>query len=283
VIAACENSSRDDNRVPSGDGQVLAGAGDISVCTNTNDEATAKLLDSISGAVFTLGDNVYESGTDAEFRECYDPTWGRHKERTYPSPGDHEYFTPGASGYFDYFGEAAADPDEGYYSYGLGGWHVVVLNSRCGQVGGCGDGSPMLRWLKEDLAANPRTCTAAYWHIPLFSSGYHGNDAEMKPIWDALYAADADVVLNGHDHSYERFAPQDPDGEADPERGIRQFVVGTGGVALRPFEDIQPNSQVRNAETHGILKLTLRSGGYDWEFVPVEGKTFTDSGSGGCH
>lgn len=209
-------------------------------------------------------------------------TWGRHKARTYPSLGDHEYETENASGYFDYFGEAAGDRDEGYYSYDLGAWHVV-LNGRCGRVGGCEDGSPMLRWLEEDLAADPATCTVAYWHRPLFSSGKHGNDDEMRPIWDALYAADADVVLNGHDHSYERFAPQDPGGGADPERGIREFVVGTGGVALRPFGETRPNSGVRNADAHGVLKLTLEAGGYGWGFVPVAGDTFTDSGTGSCH
>jgi len=268
--------------------KILLGAGDIADCSrsegvgSTGGEDTARLLDRIAGTVFTTGDNVYESGTDAEFNECYEPSWGRHKARTYPSLGNHEYYTPNASGYFDYFGETAGDPSEGYYSYDLGEWHVVVLNSMCENVGGCGDDSPMLRWLKEDLSANPKTCTLAYWHYPLFSSGYHGNIASMKPTWDALYAANADVVVNGHDHSYERFAPQDPNGEADSERGIREFVVGTGGASLRPFETIKANSEVRNADTHGILKLRLHPTGYDWEFIPVAGETFRDSGSGSC-
>jgi Calcineurin-like phosphoesterase len=263
--------------------EILVGAGDIAGCSSEGDEATAALLDGIDGTVFTVGDNVYESGTDAEFEECYQPSWGRHKARTYPSPGNHEYYTANASGYFHYFGAAAGEPGEGYYSYDLGEWHVVALNGMCENVGGCEADSPMVRWLEEDLSANPKTCTLAYWHHPLFSSGYNGNQPKMKPTWDTLYAANVDVVVNGHDHSYERFAPQDPNGVADSERGIREFVVGTGGINLRPFETIEPNSEVRNADAYGVLKLTLRSTSYDWEFVPVAGETFTDSDSGECH
>jgi 3',5'-cyclic AMP phosphodiesterase CpdA len=263
--------------------EILVGAGDIAGCSSEGDEATAALLDGIDGTVFTVGDNVYESGTDAEFEECYQPSWGRHKARTYPSPGNHEYRTANASGYFDYFGAAAGEPGKGYYSYDLGEWHVVALNGVCEAVGGCEADSPMVRWLEEDLSANPKTCTLAYWHHPLFSSGYNGNQPKMKPTWDTLYAANVDVVVNGHDHSYERFAPQDPNGVADSERGIREFVVGTGGINLRPFETIEPNSEVRNADAYGVLKLTLRSTSYDWEFVPVAGETFTDSDSGECH
>jgi 3',5'-cyclic AMP phosphodiesterase CpdA len=263
--------------------EILVGAGDIAGCSSEGDEATAALLDGIDGTVFTVGDNVYESGTDAEFEECYQPSWGRHKARTYPSPGNHEYYTANASGYFHYFGAAAGEPGEGYYSYDLGEWHVVALNGMCENVGRCEADSPMVRWLEEDLSANPKTCTLAYWHHPLFSSGYNGNQPKMKPTWDTLYAANVDVVVNGHDHSYERFAPQDPNGVADSERGIREFVVGTGGINLRPFETIEPNSEVRNADAYGVLKLTLRSTSYDWEFVPVAGETFTDSDSGECH
>ena len=263
--------------------KILVGAGDIAGCSSEGDEATAALLDGIDGTVFTVGDNVYESGTDAEFEECYQPSWGRHKARTYPSPGNHEYYTANASGYFHYFAAAAGEPGEGYYSYDLGEWHVVALNGMCENVGGCEADSPMVRWLEEDLSANPKTCTLAYWHHPLFSSGYHGNQPKMKPTWDTLYAANVDVVVNGHDHSYERFAPQDPNGVADSERGIREFVVGTGGINLRPFETIEPNSEVRNADAYGLLKLTLRSTSYDWEFVPVVGETFTDSDGGECH
>jgi hypothetical protein len=198
--------------------------------------------------------------------------------------GNHEYYTQEASGYFDYFGSAAGDPKKGYYSYDLGGWHVVVLNSQCWHTDNCRPHSPMLDWLEQDLAASPKPCTLAYWHDPLFSSGYHGNNPSMKPSWEALYAANAEVVLNGHDHDYERFAPQSPSGAADDARGIRQFVVGTGGRELRPFRTaIEANSEVRNANTFGILKLTLHPNSYEWKFVPVAGKTFTDSGTSDCH
>jgi hypothetical protein len=263
---------------------VLVGAGDISTCSNDNDEATARLLDGISGTIFALGDNAYEDGTDAEFADCYDPTWGRHKARTRPAPGNHEYNTVEASGYFNYFGAAAADASKGYYSYDLGEWHIVALNSMCDKVGGCGANSPMVTWLKNDLAANASTkCTLAYFHHPLFSSGEHDNQAKVKPVWNALYAANAEVVVNGHDHDYERFAPQNPDGVADPNQGIREFVVGTGGIELRRFAAVKPNSEVRNASAYGVLKLTLHPDSYDWEFVPAGGKTFTDSGSSQCH
>jgi Calcineurin-like phosphoesterase len=263
---------------------VLVGAGDIADCASSGDEATAKLLDDVSGTVYTLGDNAYESGAPSEFSECYDPTWGRFKERTRPSLGNHDYLTHEASGYFDYFGSAAGDPKKGYYSYDLGGWHVVVLNSQCWQVVRCGPYSPMIDWLEQDLASSPMPCTLAYWHNPLFSSGYHGNYPGMKPAWEALYEADAEVVLNGHDHDYERFPPQSPSGAADDARGIRQFVVGTGGRELRPFRTtIAANSEVRNAHTFGVLKLTLHPNSYEWKFVPVAGKTFTDSGASDCH
>jgi acid phosphatase type 7 len=266
-----------------GTSAVLVGAGDIASCSSTRDEATAKLLDGISGTVFTAGDNAYESGTASEFKNCYGPTWGRHKARTKPSVGNHEYNTPGASGYFGYFGAAAGNPKKGYYSYNRGAWHVVALNSMCENVGGCDATSPMVRWLKQDLAANPKACTIAYFHHPLFSSGEHGNQTKMRPTWNALYAAGADVVINGHDHDYERFAPQSPSRAADSARGIREFVVGTGGKELRPFGTIRPHSQSRNADTFGVLKLTLHPDSYRWKFVPVAGQTFTDSGTTSCH
>jgi hypothetical protein len=262
----------------------LVGAGDIARCSSTGDEATAKLLDGISGTVYTTGDNAYESGTATEFSNCYDPTWGRHKARTKPSVGNHEYGTLGASGYFNYFGAAAGDPSKGYYSYNLGEWHVISLNSMCDNVGGCGATSPMVSWLKQDLAANSdKACTLAYFHHPLFNSGTHGNATEMRPTWDALYAANAEVVLNGHDHHYERFAPQSPSGALDTSRGIREFVVGTGGASHYGIVNIQPNSQVRNTDTFGVLKLTLHPTSYGWNFVPEAGKTFTDSGTTSCH
>jgi hypothetical protein len=263
---------------------VLVGAGDIASCSSSGDEATAKLLSHIPGTVFTTGDNAYEDGTASEFADCYGPSWGRFKDRTRPSVGNHEYQTPNASGYFGYFGAAAGDPDKGYYSYDRGEWHIISLNSMCGEVGGCGANSPMVTWLKEDLASNPTSCTLAYFHHPLFSSGSeHGNDPRMRPSWDALYEAGAEVVLNGHDHDYERFGPQTPAGEADPKRGIREFVVGTGGNSLYAFLPPKPNSQVRNVDAYGVLKLTLHPDSYEWKFVPVAGKTFTDSGSDSCH
>ena len=272
---------------------VFVGAGDIASCDRTGDEATAKLLDDIvatapsTTTVFTTGDNAYESGTASEFASCYDPNWGRHKASTYPTVGNHEYYTlENASGYFDYFGARAGDPTKGYYSYELGQWHVVALNSVCEKVGGCGASSPMVEWLKKDLAANSRTCTLAYFHHPLFSSGsLSGGNSKMKPSWEALYAARADVVLNGHLHNYERFAPQTPSGVADSAQGIREFVVGTGGYSLNPFKTTVANSQVRNANSYGVLKLTLHPTGYDWEFVAVDGTVdgrTADSGTGSC-
>ncbi len=267
----------------SSDEAVLLAAGDIADCRSTADEATADLLDDLPGVVATLGDNVYEYGTPLEFALCYDPSWGRHKDRTRPAAGNHEYDTPGAAGYFGYFGDAAGDPDKGYYSYELGTWHVVVLNSNCEEIGGCDEGSPQEQWLRADLADHPASCTLAYMHHPRFSSGAnHGSSTEVEALWEALYDAGAEVVLAAHDHTYERFAPQDPDGNADPVRGIRHFVVGTGGAGLYGFGTPLPNSEVRNGETHGVLMLTLGDGWYAWEFVPVEEQSFTDSGRGTC-
>ena len=203
---------------------VFVGAGDIANCGSNNDESTAKLLDNIAGTVFTVGDNAYPDGTSAQFTDCYGPTWGRHKNRTKPVPGNHDYHVAGAAGYFDYFGAAAGDRAKGYYSYNLGAWHIIALNSEITQSAG----SAQEKWLRADLAANPKICTLAYWHKPLFSSGMHGNIAASKPLWQALYDYGADVVLNGHDHTYQRFAPQNPNAQADP-KGIREFVVGTGG------------------------------------------------------
>jgi len=265
---------------------VLLAAGDIASCGNDNDEATARLLDGLAGTVATLGDDGYEDGTSAEFADCYGPTWGRHKARTHPAPGNNEYNTAGASGYYGYFGDAATPRQpgcrsgcDGYYSYDLGGWHVVVIDSNVAM----GAGSAQEQWLRADLAAHPAACTLAYWHHPRFSSGPHGSDAASQPIWQALYDAGADLVLSGHDHDYERFAPQDPAGNADPARGIREFVVGTGGKSHYGLSTSRPNSEVFDGGTFGVLELTLRAGGYDWRFVPVAGQTFTDSGSGGCH
>jgi hypothetical protein len=264
---------------------VFVGAGDIASCSSSGDEATANVLDGITGTVFTLGDNVYDNGTATEYTNCYGPSWGRHKSRTRPSPGNHEYNTTNATGYYGYFGAAAGDPSKGYYSFDLGDWHVIVLNSNlsCAVIS-CAPGSPQEQWLRADLAANTKACTLAYWHHPRFNSGAsHGNDIDVAPFWDALYQYNADVILNGHEHVYERFAPQTPSATADPVRGIRQFTVGTGGRSHYTFGTIQPNSEVRDGNTYGVLKLTLRATGYDWQFVPVAGATFTDSGSGTCH
>ena len=263
---------------------VLVGAGDIADCRDLSGaEATAKLLQQTPGTVMAVGDLAYPDGSRKNFA-CYDKTWGRVKARTRPAPGNHEFVAPGAAPYFEYFGAAAGDPQNGYYSYELGTWHILVLNSECADVGGCGAGSRQEKWLRADLAAHPAACTLAYWHKPLFSSGSaHGNDVSVKPLWQALYDANADVVVTGHDHDYERFALQNANGAADPARGIREFVVGTGGKNQRPFGDIDANSEARNADAFGVLKLTLHPGSYDWQFIPVAGKTFVDSGSGKCH
>ncbi len=263
---------------------ILVGAGDIADCRDlAGAEATAKLLEKIPGTVFVAGDLAYPDGSKENF-DCYDRTWGRVRSRTRPAPGNHEFHAAGAAPYFDYFGASAGDPKLGYYSYELGSWHIIVLNSECKDVGGCESGSPQEKWLRADLAAHPVACTLAYWHKPLFSSGgAHGNDLTVKPLWQALYDANADVIIGGHDHDYERFAPQNPEGAADSKRGIREFVVGTGGKNHRPFSEIKPNSELRDFTAFGVLKLTLRPKGYDWEFIPEAGKGFTDSGSGSCH
>jgi len=263
---------------------VLIGAGDIADCTDLSGaEATAKLLEQNAGTVMAVGDLAYPDGTKENF-DCYDKTWGRVKGRTRPAVGNHEFHSTGATFYFKYFGSAAGDPKDGYYSYELGTWHIIVLNSECAEVGGCNAGSRQEKWLRADLAAHPAACTLAYWHKPLFSSGgKHGDDPEIKPLWQALYEANADVIVNGHDHDYERFLPQDPSAKADRQRGMREFVVGTGGKNHRPFVAPHANSEVRNADAFGVLKLTLKAGGYDWQFIPEVGKNFSDAGSGVCH
>jgi hypothetical protein len=262
---------------------VFVGAGDIANCSRTQDEATAKLLDGITGTVFAAGDNVYEKGTASEYKNCYGPTWGRHKSRTWPVPGNHEYETPGASGYYGYFGSRAGDPKKGYYSFNIGAWHAVMLNSNCSAVGGCGATSPQGTWLRSDLAANTKACTIAVWHHPRFTSKRTTPDGLTNALWQALYQYGAEVVVSGHQHNYERFAPQTPAGAADPSYGIRQFVVGTGGAALTGFSSTMKNSQVRNSQTYGVLRLTLRATGYDFAFVPIAGQAFRDSGSATCH
>jgi hypothetical protein len=257
---------------------VLVGAGDIASCDLPGDEATARLLDGIDGTVFTAGDDAYESGTAAEFQNCYDPTWGRFKARTRPTPGNHDYVSPGAAPYYAYFGANAGPKGKGYYSYDLGAWHIIALNSEIAIQ----TGSEQERWLRTDLAANKAICVLAYWHEPLFSSGWHGNDRRTQAVWRDLYEFGVSVVVNGHDHDYERFAPQTPDGQADPVRGIRELVVGTGGAWLRPIDRVWANSEVHDSQTWGVVQLTLHPTSYDWEFIPVEGKTFRDSGTAAC-
>jgi hypothetical protein len=228
-----------------------------------------------------LGDNAYPDGSDQDYQNCYNPSWGLYKAQTLPTTGNHEYNTTGASGYFNYFGAAAGDPTKGYYSYDLGSWHVVVLNSNCAKVGGCGGTSPQVQWLQADLSAHPSACTLAYWHEPRFSSSQ--TSTPFGAFWSALYKAKAEVVLNGHRHNYERFAEQTPGGLAKPGRGIREFVVGTGGENLVSFTTTAANSEARDASTFGVLKLTLHPNSYDWQFVPVAGESFTDSGTTSCH
>jgi hypothetical protein len=236
------------------------------------------MLDGIEGTVFTLGDNAYPDGTAEDFERCYAPSWGRHKQRTRPVPGNHEYHSARARAYFEYFGEAAGEPGKGYSSYELGGWHVVALNSELPEEAR----AEQERWLREDLEAHPARCTLAYMHRPLFSSGQGRDTTGVKPLWEALYEAGADVVVAGHDHFYERFAPQTPEGHADPERGLREFVVGTGGMKLYVFGPAQANSEVRLEGQFGLMKLTLEDGAYTWEFLPVEGGVL-DQGRGTCH
>ena len=256
--------------------QVFVGAGDIAMC-DANAEATARLLDGIGGTVFALGDNAYLSGTAQEYRDCYDPTWGRHKGRTRPTPGNHEYLSTGAAPYYAYFGANAGPSGLGYYSFDLGAWHAISLNSNVP----AGPGSAQAAWLRTDLAASRARCTIAYWHHPLFTSGPSGGTPAMRDLWQLLYDADAEIVLNGHDHLYERFRPQDPDGFPDAARGLRQFTVGTGGGILHTPASVSPNREVIRTGAFGVLRLTLLSDGYDWDFLPVSGAG--DSGHGACH
>jgi|SRR5882672_926154 len=277
---------------PLADGKpfVLVGAGDIASCKVLEGaEQTAKLIESIPGEVFAAGDLAYEKGTAEEFRDCYDKTWGKFKDRTHPSPGNHEFGSKEGSAYFDYWGVLAGPRGKGYYSFDLGVWHIVSLNTNCPQMSanGCSVGSEEESWLKKDLAAHRNSCIIAFGHHALYSSGVFKNHAlhpELRPLWQALYDAHADLVLNGHEHSYERFAPQDPNSNADPKNGIREIVAGTGGRSHDPLGFPITNSEKRNAESFGVLKLTLWPGRYSWEFIPTDAvKGFRDSGVGVCH
>src|SRR5919108_2313221 len=259
---------------------VLAGAGNIARCDGTGDEVTASVLDGIGGIVFTLGDNAFPAGTATDFTSCYENSWGRHRTRTRPAVGDVDYGTTGATGYYNYFGASAGEAGKGYYSYDAGSWRVIVLNSAIDKS----VGSSQETWLRAELSANPRPCILAYWHHPLFWSGTTSHVREaIRPLWNALYEAGADLVLNGHNRNYERFARQRPDGTADPARGIRQFIIGTGGYDLgSAFGTPRTNSEVRSRAAFGVLKLSLGSDAYAWEFVPQPGSSFRDSGSERC-
>ena len=264
---------------------VLVGAGDIASCSSTGDEATAALLDTIGGTVFTLGDNVYDNGSTSDFANCYGPSWGRStiKSRTRPAPGNHDYNTGGAAGYFAYFGSAAGDPAKGYYAYDAGMWRVYVLNSNCSVVS-CAAGSVQEQWLRSDLAANPRSCVVATWHHARFSSGSnHGSVTATQALWQALYDFNAELVMSGHEHNYERFAPQTATGTADNARGLVEFVVGTGGASHYGFGTPIANSVIRDGTTYGVLRLSLSANSWSSLFIPVTGATFTDSSTGTCH
>jgi hypothetical protein len=286
VFVACAPHGGE-RAVPPGGGETVlfTGAGDIGVCERLSDDSTAALLDGIGGVIWTTGDNAYPSGSVRDFEECYDPSWGRHRHRTRPVPGNHEYWTPGARPYFAYFGDAAGEAGKGWYSYRYGGWLVVALNSNLPM----GRYSEQIQWLRKLLTENPSRCTVAYMHHPLVSSGAHGDHdgpddrINLRPVWTALYRAGVELVLAGHDHHYERFTPMTPRGRPDPDRGIRQFIVGTGGGVLRePRGTLHPLSEVVLAGHHGVLRLTLGPAGYVWEFVDVAGG-IRDQGEGRCH
>lgn len=262
---------------------VLWAVGDAASCRTDADDAVARFLARQTGTIALLGDVVYERGTAEEFRECFDPLYGAMKDRLRPAVGNHEYRSPAAQPYFDYFGAAAGLPGQGWYSYDLGSWHIVVLNSNCKEVGGCGPDSPQYRWLAEDLAQHPSRCTLAYWHHPRWSSGEHGSFASMQPVWALLSQWGVDVVLSGHDHDYERFRPLDAAGRPDLDRGIVQFVVGTGGRSLRPLGDRLPTSATGTDRAYGVLRLELDADRFAWSFVSVRGPDFQDQGSMPCH
>jgi hypothetical protein len=275
TLLACSGEERSSSRQRVS----LIAAGDIASCWWRADEATARLLDNLEGTVAALGDLVYQSGTEGQFADCYGPTWGRHRDRTRPALGNHDRRTEKGGPYYRYFGALAGKPGEGWYSYQVDGWHVVVLNSEEPIAAG----TPQLRWLADDLRANPTKCTLAYMHRPLFSSGDHGGSSRVRDAWRILYAAGVDVVLAGHDHLYERFAPLTPDGEPDPVRGITSFVIGTGGSPLYSLGDLKPHSRIRNNRVHGVVAFRFRPDGYSWEFIPVAGDRFHDRGEARCH
>jgi hypothetical protein len=256
---------------------VVAAAGDVGMCGRAEAAATARLLDDHPGTILALGDLAYPAGSDRDFANCYDPHWGRHRSRTRPAPGNHDYQTAAGAFYYAYFGEHAGPAGRGYYSYREGAWLLISLNSNVP----AGPDSAQAAWLRQTLAEDQAPCTLAYWHHPVFSSGPNGNSSEMRHLWSVLQAAGAEVVLAAHDHLYERFAPQDADGRSD-RKGLRQFTVGTGGAYLYEVKTVRPNSELR-LTAHGVLKLTLKADGYDWQFIGVPGSPGSDFGSDACH
>lgn len=268
---------------PGGGGTSLAtevwiGAGDIGRCGSAGPEATAALLDRESGSVFTVGDNAYPNGRVEDFRDCYAPSWGRHRGRTSPAPGNHEYETAGAAGYFGYFGSRAGSADRGYYAYTLGAWRIIALNSEAPVSAG----SAQAAWLRNELASSGAGCTAAYWHRPLMSSGSHGDNPDMRDLFSILYDAGVEFIVAGHDHLYERFAPMDPNGRPDSQRGVRQFTVGTGGTPISQPGGVRFGSEIQGY-AWGVIRFELAPNGYRWQFLPVAGQSFQDSGFESCH
>jgi calcineurin-like phosphoesterase family protein len=268
---------------------VLIGAGDVAdglgFANLPHAFATAALIEAYpSATVFVAGDTAYNHGTDEEFLIAYDPTWGRFRQRTIPVVGNHEYGVQRGIGYYNYFGPLAGNPVQGYYSLNLGAWHIVVLNSNCNVVG-CSAGGAQETWLKNDLATNTTACTLAFWHEPLYTSSTEVSPAtDTQPLWADLYNSNAELVVSGHAHDYERFAPQDANGNLDLTRGIIEIVAGTGGDGLFPLSTTPaPNEVVRDNSTYGVLKLTLHATSFDFQFIPVAGSTFTDSGTEACH
>lgn len=279
---------------PAGRDPILIAAGDI-VCEEPGSSSAGCLHRAVSDlalaqnpdAALILGDLCQTPSEDCLESE-FMPTWGRMFSISHPVPGNHDYEDDSEVNYFDYWNGAglltgrAGERAKGYYSFDLGGWHILALNSQCELVGGCEQGSPQYLWLEQDLKNSPAKCTLAYWHTPVFSSSGRGN-RDMKPVFALLYDYNAELVLNAHHHIYERFAPQNPAGAADPARGIREFIAGTGGSSHNSIYRIMLNSEVRNANTFGVLKLSLHPDGYDWEFIPAQGKSFSDAGTGLCH
>jgi hypothetical protein len=287
LVAACSSATtpttpvETPNPAPGGDSSaVLVGAGDIGLCGSQAPVQTGNLIKTIAGTVFAAGDLAYLDGSAKDFQECYDPAWGAFKSRTRPVPGNHEYTTSGASAYYNYFGGAADGvTGQGYYAYTVGSWLVVALNSEIDVSAG----SPQVAWLRSTLQAANSKCVAAIWHKPLYSSGAHGPNPYVRDLWQVLYENNAEIVINGHDHIYEHFSPQDPTGRPDPNRGIRQFTVGTGGAALTTTAGRSPNSLLVETNHYGVLKLTLSSGAYTFDFISVQSAAVLDHGTFACH